>query len=152
MGVTVSLKARAIAALARREHSRSELTRKLAPHAQSEDALEDLLSQLEEKNLLSNQRFAESLSHQREKKYGSVRIVAELAQHGLSDDLIREHKQRLRSTELERAFLAWQKRFGRPPGSDKEKAQQLRFLLARGFPSQVFYQLVSQGFVLHPHA
>ncbi|HLT27498.1 MAG TPA: recombination regulator RecX, partial [Zeimonas sp.] len=43
-----TLKARALRALARREHSRVELERKLAPHAESSEQLEALLDRLAE--------------------------------------------------------------------------------------------------------
>ena len=39
----LSLKARALGYLSRREHSRAELRRKLAPHAESADEVEALL-------------------------------------------------------------------------------------------------------------
>lgn len=146
MTQTPTLKARAIAALARREFSRAQLARKLAPFAQSESEVQEVLQTLEEKNLLSNQRFAESLSRQRARKYGTARIVAELQQQGVPDDIVRAQTEQLKATELDRAFEAWQKRFGVPPQSPKERAQQMRFLLARGFSSQVFYQLASREF------
>lgn len=142
----ISLKARAISALARREHSRTELARKLAGHAESEAALAALLDELEEKQLLSSQRFVESRARQREKKYGAVRVLAELRQHGVPDELLRQEAQRLRSTELTRAAYVWQRRFGHPPQSDKEKAQQIRFMLARGFSLEVYFQIASRQF------
>jgi len=48
-----SLKARALALLSRREYSRLELARKLAPHAQDRDALEALLDELAQQKWLS---------------------------------------------------------------------------------------------------
>ncbi len=152
MTQTPSLKARAIAALARREFSRTQLAQKLAPFAQSESEVQEVLQTLEEKNLLSDQRFAESLSRQRARKYGTARIVAELQLQGVSGDSVRAQSEQLKATELQRAFAAWQKRFGIPPDSPKARAQQMRFLLARGFSSQVFHQLASQGFAPPPVA
>ena len=142
----ISLKARAITALARREHSRAELARKLAAHAESEAILNVLLDELEEKSLLSSQRFVESRARQREKKYGASRVLAELRQHGVSDELLRQEAQRLRSTELTRAAYVWQKRFGQPPQNEKEKAQQIRFMLARGFSVEIYFQIASRQF------
>ena len=57
-----SLRARALACLARREHSRTELARKLAPHAVDADELNRLLDSLEADKLLSDARFAEVLA------------------------------------------------------------------------------------------
>ena len=69
----LSLKARALGYLSRREHSRAELRRKLAPHAESADEVEALLDWLEGENWLSNTRFAESVVHRRASRYGTAR-------------------------------------------------------------------------------
>ena len=53
-----SLQERAVALLARREHSRSELARKLAPHAESREELDRLLDELAARKLLSDGRYA----------------------------------------------------------------------------------------------
>ncbi|MBM3375279.1 MAG: recombination regulator RecX [Betaproteobacteria bacterium] len=142
----ISLRARAIAALARREHSRTELARKLATHADSEAALTELLNELEAKNLLSSHRFVESRVRQRESKYGTARILAELQHHGVPAELVRQEAQRLRSSEFDRALHAWQRRFGQPPQTEKEKAQQLRFMLARGFTAETYFRIAAQSF------
>ena len=44
-----SLRSRAVAILARREHSRAELARKLAPHAESREEVEAVLDELAER-------------------------------------------------------------------------------------------------------
>ena len=54
-----SLEARALALLARREHSRAELQRKLAPHAESAEALAAVLDELVRCRKLSDERYAE---------------------------------------------------------------------------------------------
>ena len=58
-----SLRERALRLLARREHSRVELGRKLAAHARPEDDLESLLEDLSRRRLLSDERYAESRAH-----------------------------------------------------------------------------------------
>ena len=60
------LRARALRLLARREHSRVELGRKLAPHAESNEAVESLLDALEQKKQLSDARFAEARGRRNE--------------------------------------------------------------------------------------
>jgi len=119
--------------LARREHSRSELARKLAPYAESAEQVDALLDELASARLLSNERFAESLVHRRAERYGAATIRRELRTHGLDDALVRAHVASLERTELERARAVWRRRFGRLPGSLAERARQTRFLLARGF-------------------
>ena len=141
-----SLKARAIAALARRDYSRKELHQKLSAFAESEQALEDLLNLLETKKLLSNARFADAFVNQRQAKFGLSRLVYELEQHGLDPELIQAQKQQLAQTENQRAFAVWAKRFGSPPGNALEKAKQMRFLASRGFCPEVYRWLEARNF------
>lgn len=137
-----SLKARAIAILSRREHSRLELQRKLAPHANDPQELEQVLNDLERENWLSNQRFAQSLVNRRASRHGSSRIVQELRQHGLADDAIADLNQQLRSTEIERARVVWEKKFGQAPVDAKSYAKQFRFLASRGFSAECLRRIL----------
>ena len=73
-----SLQARALRLLARREHSRLELSRKLAPHAQDPDEVANLIEDLVRRGWLSEQRVVEQLIHARRGKRGSQRIRQEL--------------------------------------------------------------------------
>ena len=138
----LSLKARAVGYLSRREHSRAELARKLAPHAESPEQLDQLLDALERENWLSNARFAESLVHRRASRYGAARVMQEARTHQLGGEQLADLQQRLRATEMERARAVWQKRFGVAPGSPEEKARQMRFLAARGFSQAVIGRLL----------
>ena len=72
----LSLKARALAYLARREHSRLELEKKLRTHAESAEQLQQLLDQLQAQKLLSAERYAESLIHRKAGRMGAQRILA----------------------------------------------------------------------------
>src|SRR3546814_13630963 len=65
-----SLKARAVGFLSRREHSRLELERKLAPYAADAAELERVLDQLEREQWLSNQRFDQALVNRRAQRQG----------------------------------------------------------------------------------
>ena len=56
-----ALKARALRYLVRREHSRAELARKLAPHAESREALEGLLDELVSRKQLSDERYVRNV-------------------------------------------------------------------------------------------
>ena len=68
------LRERALGFLARREHSRAELRRKLAPHAESPGELEALLDDLVQRRFLSESRFAEARAHVMSRKFGAARI------------------------------------------------------------------------------
>lgn len=137
-----TLKARALRALARREHSRAELERKLAPHAESAEQLQALLDRLVETGLLSNERFAQSVVHRRASTRGVAVVRHELRTHGLSDEAVAEHVASLEQTEFARARALWARRFGSVPESIAERARQMRFLLARGFSAEVVRRVV----------
>ena len=165
----LSLKGRALALLAQREHSRAELKRKLMPHARAElaaiaeraesaepagsaesaaspltaaERVAEVLDWLQANRYLSEERFAESRVHARAPKFGNLRIRHELSQRGVA--LTAEQSQRLAETELERAREVRLRKFEQPPASAAEHARQARFLAGRGFSSAVVRQLMRQ--------
>ncbi|NLD67247.1 MAG: recombination regulator RecX [Limnobacter sp.] len=140
---SLSLKGRALRFLARREHSRLELSRKLAAHAESAEQLDRVLDELESAGLLSEQRFAESLVHRKADRFGTALIRHELRSHRLDAELVEAQVAELASSETARAHALWQRRFGRPPETPQERARQTRFLVARGFRSDVVRRVVS---------
>lgn len=140
--------------LAQREHSRTELRQKLLRAAQRQaetdaslapaealaDEVERVLDALQAKDLLSDQRFADSRLRVRAAGQGTRRIQAELARHGLK--LAAQPLQQLRDSELERAMQLWQRRFGHPPADARERARQMRFLAGRGFAGDVIRKVL----------
>lgn len=144
-GGKLSLKARAVGLLSRREHSRTELRRKLSPHCEEPAELEALLDELERNDWLSQERFAESLVHRRAARYGMRRVMQELQQHELPEDTLEEMAGKLRSNELDRAREVWKKRFGVAPSDAKEYARQLRYMAARGFTADSVRRILSEA-------
>ena len=123
--------------LARREHSRSELTRKLTAREFPAEMIAAVLDRLEESGALADARFTEIFIRSRVAKgQGPARIRAELSQRGVA---AAEAEQLLRSAEVDWAAMtraARQKRFGsEPPRDYQERARQARFLQYRGFDS-----------------
>jgi len=137
-----SLLARALGALARREHSRAELRRKLAPHAESAEQLDRLLADLEAKKLLSDRRLAEVMARSRGERFGAARVKQELRARGVADPLVRETVGELSRTELNRAREVWRRKFDAPPADAAERARQMRFLAQRGFDAEVIRRVV----------
>ena len=133
----LSLKARALRFLSMREHSRLELGRKLARHAEEGDDVEALLDFLEKNNWLSQERFAESLIHRKASRYGNSRVVAELQSHGVNGEALAELKSELAESETARAVAVWRRKFGTVARDAPERAKQMRFLMARGFSQRV---------------
>jgi regulatory protein len=140
--VEPSLKTRALGYLARREHSRLELERKLAPHAQTSEELSSLLDTLEQRGFLSAVRMVEQVIHMRKSKFGSQRIVHELREKGIAENLIAAALPNIRETEHENAREVWRKKFGAMPANAKELGRQMRFLMGRGFPAEVIRQVL----------
>ncbi|OHX14423.1 recombination regulator RecX [Chromobacterium sphagni] len=138
-----SLKARAVELLARREYSRRELVRRLAPFADSEDELNAVLDELAGSDWQSDQRFAQQFASSRGGKFGSRRLQQEMRQRGVADDTIREALSG--QDDLASARAQWQKKFGRLPADAAEKAKQYRFLAQRGFPGEVIRQVLAGG-------
>jgi regulatory protein len=132
-----SLRTRALGLLAMREHSRVELRRKLAPHAESDEALSAVLDALEQAGHMSERRFVESLIRRRSQRYGSRLIEHELQGHRIADDISGPLLRELGADERQRALEVWRKRFGRAPEDLKERAKQQRFLAQRGFDAEV---------------
>src|SRR5215470_3231776 len=82
------LKARALRHLVRREHSRAELARKLAPHAKSPAAVEEVLDLLLAKKQQSDARYAEERVRVLSRKYGTAKIRHDLKAKGISDGIV----------------------------------------------------------------
>ena len=136
----VELRARALRLLARREHSRRELARKLSPRAESPDALNGLLDSLESKKQLSDERFAAERARVLSRKFGAARIRQDLKTKGVD----RETVDRISSEgELERARGILDRKYRQPAASREEKAKRMRFLQSRGFSSEVIRSLLS---------
>jgi regulatory protein len=131
------LKARALRHLVRREHSRAELARKLAPHAASGEALDALLETLAANKQLSDARYAEARAYQMSRKYGAARIAHDLRSKGVSDDTIAAATAVADASDLERATAILRRKFRVPAASREERAKRARFLQSRGFSYDV---------------
>ena len=138
----LSLRARALRSLARREHTRSELRRKLAPHEETEGQLDALLDALQAQGFLSDERAAASLVHRRAARLGTLRLREELQAKGLDASTVDAALEGLGGTELERARVLWERKFGAPAPDAAGRARQVRFLLARGFASDTVRRVV----------
>jgi len=161
----LSLKARALAWLAQREHSRTELRRKLLRVARAEQAerarqaaetgapdtapsgctepegcVDQLLDWLQAHRYLSEARFVESRVHARSSRYGNLRIKQELAQHGVVPD--EQTLRQLKESEYARAREVWQRKFGQQAADAAERARQMRFLAQRGFSAEVVRRVI----------
>ena len=123
----------------RREHSRKELERKLAPHAESAEILQGVLGALEGRKLLSDHRFAESRAHVLSRKFGAARIRHDLRAKGVSEEIVDGVSA---EGELERAREILKRKYRGPAATCEEWARRARFLQGRGFSSETIYRLI----------
>jgi regulatory protein len=136
---------RAVALLARRDYSRSELRlrmRRLLPPDDDGAAIEPLLDTLEGKGLLSDRRFALGLSRTRSSRFGSARLQHDLRARGVGEDLIREAIEPLASSEIDRARALCERRFPAAARSAIELARRQRFLASRGFSFDTIHRVL----------
>lgn len=121
--------------LSRREHSTQELLRKLVSKGFHTNTVERQLAELQEKDLLSDQRFTESYVRFRSQKgFGPIRIQQELRQKGIEDRLIESYANVMDDQWFERVVKVHDKRFGGELPDDRTiQAKQIRFLQYRGF-------------------
>lgn len=138
----LSLLGRAIRYLSNREHSKEELIRKLSPHAESQEELDRVLKQLEEKGLQSNTRFAESLVRRKSERYGHRRVAEELKRNRIDSEVTSQLIGQMRLTEFDRAKEIWDKKYGVLATDPKELARQARFLAGKGFDADIVLKII----------
>ena len=122
--------------LSRREHSCTELRRKLALREFAEDEIDQAVTALAAEGLASDLRFAEAFVAARVRRgQGPRRIQLELDARGVAETLAREP---LASVDWGAAVRAARvKKFGPElPGEFKERARQAKFLEYRGFTGE----------------
>ena len=139
-----TLRARAVGWMARREHSRAELRQKLRRLGGAEADIESLLDTLEQERLLSDQRYAEGVARVRAARFGSQRVANELRQKGVGAEVAGLVAD-LKAGDLDLAQSVWARKFGVAPTDAAERARQMRFLQARGFPGDVIRKVVPKS-------
>jgi regulatory protein len=129
---------RALGLLVRREHSRKELTRKLAARGVEPQAAAEAVERLHAAGWQDDARFAESLVRSRAATgYGPLHIRAELGQHGLPREVIAAALDVFDGDWQELARGLVRRRFGALAADDRttrRKAAEL--LLRRGFAAE----------------
>jgi regulatory protein len=133
-----SAKALAIRWLARRDLSRAELTQRLRRRGIEEPEVARTLDDLVSLGYLSDARYASAVVAQRKGRYGKRAIAHALTERGIArDDADNALAQLAGSDESAEALALWQRRFGQAPRDERDKARQVRFLQARGYPLSV---------------
>ncbi len=141
-----SLRERALRHLARRDHSRAELTKKLAAHG-SADEIEAVIARMGELGLQSDARYAEAFVRSKAGRFGNARLRLELGRRGIARELI---EQALASespaADIERARAVLHGRFAAAPADARAWARQARFLQTRGFAPELIRKLLKEPY------
>jgi regulatory protein len=129
----------AIRLLARREHSRTELRNKLLLRSYPSSIIEEVLDQLAEQGLQSDERFAESYTRARSQRgYGGNKIRAELMSRDVDRDTISVAIESLDDCWVEYAAAMLAKKYpdySKNNASSLEHAKMQRYLWSRGYNS-----------------
>ena len=115
-------------------------TRRAGAPARTQAQVDALLDALEASGALSESRFVETRVRLLAARQGNLRIVQELARHGI--ELAPDAAQDLKASELARAKEVFGRRFGTPAADAAGRARQMRFLAARGFSADVVRRLL----------
>ena len=134
----IAVEVTAVRLLASREHTRQELRCKLNARHGDDALVEAVLDDLEQRRLLSDERFAENYVEQRSRKgYGPLRIRAELAERGIEGELSSRWLDDGSHDWAGILAAAAARKFGEGPVNDmRALAKRGRFLEQRGFPDQ----------------
>jgi regulatory protein len=129
---------RAMDLLARREHSRQELLTKLVAKGCSREIAGLALDGLEQDQLLSEDRFIQSLVQtRRDQGHGPIRIRHDLRQKGIADNDIDPWLDERAQDWLDILAKVRRQKFGDEfPADFTERARQARFLQSRGFTAE----------------
>ncbi|MDR2113291.1 MAG: recombination regulator RecX [Candidatus Accumulibacter sp.] len=141
-----TLRERVLRLLARREHARAELARKLAAHAESAEELDAVLDDFVSRGLLSDARYAETRLRARGARFGNARLAQELRAAGVDGEVI-DGMLAGSGDELARATAVWRRKYGAAgvPDEAAGRARQANFLMRRGFSGETIRRVLRGG-------
>ena len=138
------LRQKALSLLARREHTRAELVRKLSTHGTPEE-IATVIAELQTSHLQSDGRVAEGYVRSHAARLGASRLRQNLKTRGVSGELIEAQlAQGALADELERARAVWIRKYSAAPADAREWARQARFLQSRGFAGDIVCRLLKK--------
>ena len=129
--------AQALKLLARREHTRSELARKLAQRGIDRQHADTALQRLVDAGYLSDTRYAQArVTELLRRRYGPLRAQADLRSHGVDSEVIDRVVDAEHPDWYAACRAAHAQKTGRQTTANlAERARQQRQLQARGFTS-----------------
>lgn len=137
-----SIKARAIAALARREYSRAGLRAKLLATGAAPAEVDAALDEVASLGYLSDARFAQGEVSRRTGAWSRRAIAASLREQGVAAEIAGPALAAHDADDYDVMVALWRRRFGVPPANERDKARQVRFLQSRGFALSAILRLL----------
>ena len=137
-----SLKARAIAHLARREYSRAELAQRLVAAGAARADVDQTLAELAAEGYLSDERYAHALVRQKSAMMSRRALAEALKAKGVAAEVARDALANVDVDDDATLVALWRRRFGEAPKNDRERARQVRFLQSRGFALSAIVKLL----------
>ena len=126
----------ALKLLARREHGRAELSRKLSQRGHASEHIAPALQRLDAAGYLSEARYAQArVTELRRRRYGPLRAQAELRAHGVDEAVIKDAVQVDDSDWYRACEQACGRTARSAPATLAERARLQRQLATRGFTS-----------------
>ncbi len=137
---------KALALLARREHSRRELKVKLEQRGFERSDSDNAIAKLQSQQYQSDQRFAESVLRRRiADGYGPNRIAAELQSHAMSRTQIQALLQAADPDWRAIAKAQLHRRYGNIAATEfAERGKRAQFLLRRGFDMTTVRKVIGE--------
>lgn len=125
----------AVTYLSIREYGHMELRDKLLKKDFDENQVNDVLQQLIDKGLLSEQRYVDSYIHSYAVRgVGPIKIRMQLSQKHVADKDIQAGFERSEEDWQAHLLQVWRKKYGgKHPVDAREHQRQTRFLMHRGF-------------------
>ena len=143
----VLLKKRALYYLGKSEYSKKELHEKITPFSETleltRQQVNQILTELESKDWLSDRRFADQFIFSKKRKFGLKKMEYELKMRGVNEIIIHNALNEIKSEEYNLAKNIWEKKFRKLPENPEERLKQMRFLQSRGINSALIHQILS---------
>ena len=133
--------------LARREHGVSELSRKLITKGFDPELAEEAVEGLLKDNLVSDERFCESMINSRlNRGNGPVKVCYELRNKGVAEHVIEQVMGELHPDWQQSLSSIIKKKYaGQLSGVPAERIKQVKFLASRGFPHEMIYRVIKDA-------
>lgn len=129
-----TLRDRALALLARREHAVQELTQKLVNRGFEPEAVSSVVQSLADDGLLSESRYIDALIRWRiAQGHGPLRIESDARRWGISGNNLANSEEWQECDWEGLVCQVWSKRFQDLPQDPVEYQRQYRYLHQRGF-------------------